>query len=226
MTELRKTALPLIAAATALALSTFLAQPVLAHGGGTPRLAGENAGAYRVYAWSQPDPLRAGDTHLSVGITLPAEDASNGSAANAGQDEVPVTDAQVVVTYTPVHSDSAGDENGAGEPIVAHAQEQASLGTIYYETDVALPTPGLWTIEIAVSGPAGGGTVGFEADVAAARGMNTTTVAVVGAVIVVLLVALSVYARRRDAGSGDIRPEPRSRRNHRDVVETAPVKAN
>jgi hypothetical protein len=40
------------------------------------------------------------------------------------------------------------------------------------------------------------------------------------------LVALSVYARRRDAGSGDIRPEPRSRRNHRDVVETAPVKAN
>ena len=229
MIEPRKTALPLAAALTVLALTILFAQPVAAHGGGTPRLAGQNAGPYRVYAWSQPDPLRAGDSHLTVGVTLPAGDASNGGSGgvdSSTQDEVAITDAQVVVTYTPVQGDIYGDGNGAGEPIVAHAQEQESLGTVYYEADVALPAPGRWAVEVAVSGPAGGGTVGFEADVAAARGTNATTIAAAGATIIVLLAALSVYARRRDSGSSGERPAPRGRHNHRDAVDTAQVKAN
>ena len=44
---------------------------LLAHGGGTSQLSNAEAGPYRVFAWTTPEPWRAGEVHVTVAVTLP-----------------------------------------------------------------------------------------------------------------------------------------------------------
>ncbi|MEZ4620844.1 MAG: hypothetical protein R2867_35780 [Caldilineaceae bacterium] len=71
---------------------------LLAHGGGTPRLTDVAAGPYRVFTWTQPEPLRVGEVHLTIGLT---HDAAHAITATDSAMTQPVTDAAVIVRFTP-----------------------------------------------------------------------------------------------------------------------------
>ena len=164
-------------------VSLLSAESAVAHGGGTPRLTGEQAGPYRVYVWSEPKPLRQGETHLTIAVTVLAEDAGL-----VGQDELVITDADVSVTYSP--------PGGAGEQVFVQAEPQESLGTVYYEADTIIPSSGQWQVSIAVAGNEGSGEVMFEADVSPAR--RVTTAFIAGALILLAagVALIAIVARR------------------------------
>lgn len=119
-----------------------------AHGGGTPQLAGDAAGPYRVYAWTSPEPWREGDVHIDVAVAEPAQ----GADAQPGA-EIPVTDAEVHLQVTHVES---------GTTIEMPADPLVFLNSFYYEADFELPESGVWQVEIHVSTAEGAGSTGFE----------------------------------------------------------------
>lgn len=175
------------------------ARPLLAHGGGTPRLTSAPAGPYRVYAWSLPEPWRAGEVHLSIAVTLPAE---ANAQADGAQVETPVTDVAIQVTFTP--------PAGAGAPIVVNAQPQDLLGNYYFEADPALPAGGLWQIAIAVDGAAGSGTTEFAIEALPARSLNWTLVLAAGGVLVVIVALTGIWSRRQQPAPSTQRPQRRT----------------
>src|SRR3954465_2530617 len=71
--------------------------PLYAHGGGTPRLTSAPVGPYRLYAFTDPEPWRVGQTHVSLAVTKPTPDDNN------NQLETPVTDVAITVTYVPMN---------------------------------------------------------------------------------------------------------------------------
>ena len=156
------------------------AQTAQAHGGGTPRLTNQAIGPYRLYAWTEPEPLRVGDAHVTIAVTQPA-----GADAQPGQIETPVSGASVLVTFTPL--------DGSGPAIEAPAVTQQALGDVYYETDTVLPSEGDWRISIAVEGPDGGGQGDFAVAVEAARQLNWTLIGIGG---ILLLGVLGLIAAR------------------------------
>lgn len=157
----------------------LLTAPLYAHGGGVPRLTDEVAGPYRLFAWTQPDPLRVGDMHLSVGVVKAAANA-------AGLDEA-VTDAAVMVYLAPTTGDAA--------PIAVTALLQEQLGSYYYEADATLPTTGEWRFTIEVSGALGNGSAAFVSEVLAARQINWYLIIVAGLLLVALLGLIGVWNR-------------------------------
>src|SRR5215203_6879478 len=80
--------------------TTPLDTPASAHGGGTPRLTAVPTGPYRLYAWSEPEPWRVGQVHLSLAVTKPNPDTTS------NQVEMPVTDVDITVTYTPMRDNA------------------------------------------------------------------------------------------------------------------------
>lgn len=117
-----------------------------AHGGGAPRLVDVEAGPYRLYVWSKPEPLRVGDAHFTIGVFEPALE---------GLPDKPVLDATVEVVMIPVSLLNLAPWSGL-------ASREASANPIYYEADFTLPAPGAWRAELIVSGPAGSGSADFE----------------------------------------------------------------
>ena len=171
---------------TAAALWLSSAQGVSAHGGGTPRLTGDAVGPYRLYAWSQPEPWRAGDVHLSLMLTRPGD---NAGGATGSQVEVPVTDAAVTVVYTPLDT--------AGETLTVQAVEQETLGTPYYEADTILLTAGRWTITVQVDGPDGGGDADFEMVTLPPQTLNWWLVGGAGFIVVGIIALMGLWSRQR-----------------------------
>lgn len=176
----------------------------VAHGGGTPRLTNEPAGPFRVYAWTEPEPFRAGEVHLSLAITVPNEEATNEPGTQA---EVPVTDADVRVTYTPL-----GETANEASPIVVEATPQTLLGNFYFEADTVLPNDGLWQIEIAVDGPQGNGSAQFQTVALPPRSTNWMLVVGAGGVLLVLIALIGVWSRIQQPTSGAQKPRPGTRR--------------
>lgn len=181
------------------ALAACLPQVANAHAAGTPQLSNVPAGPYRVYVWTDPEPLRVGDMHLSVLVTMVPE---SGDATDPQQPERPVEDAQVTVQFVPA--------SGEGDPLTWHPVPQESLGTVYYELDATLPTPGDWLFKIQVEGPEGKGAVDFQDEVAPAREVNWGLLAV-GALVLLLAVALAGRWSRR--GEAQTIPARRTRRS-------------
>ncbi|MCB0082376.1 MAG: hypothetical protein KDE47_15660 [Caldilineaceae bacterium] len=151
---------------------------VLAHGGGTPRLTDVPVGPYQIFVWSQPEPLRAGEVHLTIGLTL-GEQATPTAPAVTGQDGIlaqPVTDATVHVQMI-----AAADPSQVIETVAV----AGGLGAVYYETDASLPTAGPWRFIIDVSGDAGQGTIEFREELLAARTLNVPLL--IGAVLLFIV---------------------------------------
>jgi hypothetical protein len=175
------------------------ANPLWAHGGGTPRLTSAPTGPYRVYAWSQPEPWRAGEVHLSIAVTLPAEESAQ---ADGAQVETPVTNVDIQVTFTP--------PAGAAAPIVVQAQPQDLLGNYYFEADPELPVDGLWQIAIAVVGAAGSGTTEFTIEALPARSLNWPLVLAAGGVLVLIVALIGIWSRQQQPASAAQRPVRRT----------------
>jgi hypothetical protein len=167
---------------------SFAPVPLYGHGGGVPRLTGEIAGPYRIFAWTQPEPLHVGDIHLSIAVVkgAPADDKGV-----EGLDE-PVTDAAVMVQLRPTTGETA--------PITIEAVLQEQLGSYYYEADATLPTPGEWRFTIEVRGALGEGSAAFATEVLAARRINWLLVAVAGLLLCCLLGLIGLWNRMQAKG--------------------------
>lgn len=188
----RRTA-PLFPAAPLLLLFFLLVTavpPARAHGGGTPQLENATAGPYVVSVWTSPDPARVGAYHLTLSVAQPDE------AGNAGE---PVLGADVVVRLTP--------QSAAGEPLTAHASNEAADNKLFYEADVELPAAGAWAVQVTVDGPDGRGETGFEIEAQAASGVNWALVGAAGVTVVALLFFVGQSVRGRGQ-------EARERTNH------------
>ena len=135
---------------------------LLAHGGGTSQLANAEAGPYRVFAWTTPEPWRAGEVHVTISVTLPppAGTVIDDNQLSNMLDE-PVSDAVVTVSLIPV--------DGTSAPIGISAVRQDLLGGAYYEADTELPVSGNWQVFVDVGGPLGEGRVDFMVTVLPAQ---------------------------------------------------------
>lgn len=158
-------------------------QPLAAHGGGVPRLTSEIAGPYRIFAWTQPEPLRVGDIHLSIAVV---KRAANDTQSGEALDE-PVTDATVVVHLLPVGQEAA--------PITVPAVLQVQLGSYYYEADATLPTAGDWRFTIEVTSGLGVGSAAFVGAVADARKVNWLLIVAAGIILLCLLSLIGLWNR-------------------------------
>jgi hypothetical protein len=108
--------------------------------GGTPQLTKAQAGPYMVSVWTQPEPPRVGLLHISVAVMRPP----------TGE---PVLDATVRLTAQSL------DQPGAR--LVAHATREQGNSKLFYDTTLALPTPGRWRFTVQVQGAAGEGSAAF-----------------------------------------------------------------
>src|SRR5690606_23754773 len=76
----------------ALAMFAITSGISSAHGGGTPQLSDVEAGPFRLFVWTSPEPWRAGgEAHVTVAVT---------SLDDAGQ-TIPVDDASVAIELAP-----------------------------------------------------------------------------------------------------------------------------
>lgn len=169
---------------------------VHAHGGGTPRIVNEPAGPYLVSVWTQPEPLRAGEVHVSVAVMLP-DDSSNQSPNSAELQQM-VTDATVVVEFESAATPGTAADNGAEvERISVEAVPQSAPIDLYYEADVELSAAGEWRTTIQVDGVHGSGTVAFDNTVLAKRQLNWSMIAILIVLFFGILMGLGVQARKR-----------------------------
>ena len=132
----------LLAATIALAILAH-ATPASAHGGGIPQLVQTPSGPYHLYAWTNPNPARAGVVHITVALAEPAS-------------QQPVLNAAVQVVAAP---------GGGGQPVSVPATHQNAVIKTYYEADLTLPTAGLWQFTVSHSDAAGSGSASFVLDV-------------------------------------------------------------
>ncbi len=152
---------------------------VQAHGGGVPQLVNAKAGPYRVFVWTQPDPLRVGEAHFTVAVSQPPN-----LAATAEETGNPVLDATVKMQVEPV--------NQTGETLTVLATHDTATNKLFYEADLELPTIGQWRVLVSVEGPAGSGNVEFEIQVSPPPSFNW---ALLGGLALALLAAGWVIQR-------------------------------
>lgn len=173
----------IVAAIVLLSSVLVNSRPVAAHGGGTPQLVNSEAGPYRLYVWTQPEPLNAGDVHVTIAVTVPDPAASgqtNSAALN--QADLAVTDAEVAVNFVLTQPP---------QNVVAHADLIDRTGVPYYEADVVLPISGTWQTRVSVNGQEGAGEIAFELNVLPPREINWPLVGG-GALLVILLLGLAI----------------------------------
>jgi hypothetical protein len=176
-----------------------LPMSVRAHGGGTPQLTNASAGPYRVFVWTEPEPWRAHDAHITVAVTLPPPaDAQVDESVLSNQLEQPVTDAHVTIRLTP--------GTGGGEPIELVAVNQELLGGAYYEVDTELPVAGTWQVEVDVQGALGTGIVSFATEALPPQRVNWLWLGLGAAA---LLALAGLFGLRK---GNEATPQPRTRR--------------
>lgn len=180
---------PFLAFLVAAGMVAISSSSTIAHGGGTPQLTDAEAGPYRIFAWTEPEPWRAGEVHVSVMVTLaPLQGIEEDERAAAGRLDEPVNDAEVAVTFVPL--------DGAGEAETVPAESQALGANISYEVDAELPAAGTWQVAIAARGGEGAGDARFEVEVLPARTINLWLL-VGGSLLVLALLGMIGIRRRR-----------------------------
>jgi hypothetical protein len=149
----------------------LIAGVAAAHGGGTPQLSGVTAGPYWLTVWTSPEPVRAGELHVTLGV--------------GGADGAPVLDAEVQVEISPL-------PNG-GVSLTGAATSAQSSNKFLYEVDFSLPESGRYLVTVKVSGPEGSGAASFELQALPAEASNWLGILLVG----VGVAALAVWLRLR-----------------------------
>ena len=158
-----------------------------AHGGGVPRMTNVDAGPYWVSAWTQPDPLREGQAHITVAVSEPMK--STDGRREAGS---PVLNALVQVQFRPLDRE--------GETLLVLATHEAAANKLFYEADLELPETGRWQVIVQVEGPQGSGSASFEAQVSPPTGVSVTWLVGLG---LAGLVTMAVVQRFRNQKSGE-----------------------
>lgn len=162
MRPLRSTGLILILAVTV----ALLAARVAAHGIGTPQVLNEPAGPYLLSAWTDPDPLRADETHVVVAVINPENR------------EIIVEGVEVTITMTSMADPAVSFAEVAGSDEVNRLLFAAEFNSLVSE--------GRWRVDLAVSGDRGHGDgVSFEVDIEPARGRNWLWLGIGGLVIII-----------------------------------------
>jgi hypothetical protein len=209
MNDLSRRLWALLAILCAGFVAMIAASPLYAHGGGTPRLTNVPVGPYHLYAWSEPEPWRVGEVHLSLAVTKPNPQSNN------SQVEIPVTDVDIVVTYTPMLNGSVDPSHA---PTVVRAERQQFLSDFYYEADPTLTRVGDWQITVDVSGPDGTGSTDFMMATLPARTLNWALIGGAGVVVVAMLALIAIWSRSQQPAQ----PAQRPRRGTHRGVRTAP----
>jgi hypothetical protein len=163
-------------------ITGFATNVAWAHGGGVPQLVNADAGPYWVSVWTQPDPLRVGQAHITVAVSEPSETGEARREAGA-----PVLNAQVQVQFIPLDHDL--------EPLTVSATHEEAANKLLYEADLTLPETGRWQAFITVDGPASVGSVDFEAQVFPPQRSNWTWIGGLGGAA---LLAVWVVGKIRD----------------------------
>lgn len=165
--------------------------PLEAHGGGTPRLINAGEGPYRLFAWTQPEPLRVGESHISIAVTEPPPDAARADDRYITNNlESAVQGADIVVTLTSI------DESIA--PLELKALP-STLSEFFYEVDLVLPADGEWDVEISATAALGTSGAVYQAEVLPARQISWPLVLGGLGLVLVLLAGIGLSARRREA---------------------------
>lgn len=138
----------------------FAPRSVQAHGGGTPQLTNAQAGPYWVSVWTDPDPIRVGEFHVTVAVSEAPEPGA--STLEAGD---LVLDATVYVRVEPVSQ--------SGTALVAAATRDNAVNKLFYEADLTLPAEGQWHVDILVDGPTGAGDASFDIEASSLSAFNT-----------------------------------------------------
>lgn len=164
--------------------------PLAAHGGGTPRLINAGEGPYRLFAWTQPEPLRVGESHVSIAVTEPPPDSAKADDRYITNNLASaVQDADIVVTLRSV------DESIA--PITASARP-SKLSEFYYEVDLVLPAAGEWEVSVSTAAELGTSKATYTAQVLPARQISWPLILVGIGLFVALLTGVGLAARRRE----------------------------
>lgn len=138
----------------------FVPRSVQAHGGGTPQLINAQAGPYWMSVWTDPDPIRVGEFHVTVAVSeAPKPGASTREAGDL------VLDAAVLVRMEPVSQ--------SGATLVAAATRDNAVNKLFYEADLTLPAEGQWRVDILVDGPTGAGDASFDIEASSPSAFST-----------------------------------------------------
>ena len=124
----------------------MIVAPIDAHGGGTLQLSDALAGPYRLAVWTSPEPVRAGELHVTVGVE-----------SGDGVPDGIVLDAVVEVLIA--------ERSDGGERLSGFATTAQSSNKFMYEVDFELPESGSYLVVINVSGAEGQGSTTFDLDV-------------------------------------------------------------
>jgi len=160
----------------------FFVVTTRAHGVGTPRVLNAPSGPYLLSAWTDPDPLRADETHVVVAVLKP------------DTQEPIVTGVTVTVRFT-----SLEDPTAAVAEVASTDDTNQLLYAAEFNDEL---TPGRWEVGVTPDGERGGGSeVTFEVTVEAARGFNWLW-AGAGGLVVVLAAWLVVSMRASETRRG------------------------
>jgi hypothetical protein len=136
--------------------------------------------------WTQPDPLRVGQAHITVAVSEPGEAAGGRREAGA-----PILDALVWVELTPLERED--------QTLAVAATHEGAANKIFYEADLDLSATGRWQVVIGVEGPAGAGSASFDVEVSPASALNWTWIGGLG---LVLLAGVWLAQRHRSQKGG------------------------
>ncbi len=171
----------LICVAILLAFAAGNPERTAAHGGGVVRLSAAPAGPYVLTVWVSPEAIRAGrPLHVTVSVE---------------KDDRPELDAEVLVQVVP--------EGSTVATLTTAATSDQSVNKLLYEADLTIPTPGSYSVEILVTGPAGQGQGSFTVDVNSASNVNWF---LIGAPVLVAVATFILIRRRRRGTVAQIKP--------------------
>ncbi len=150
----------------------FPSRMVDAHGGGIPQIANAPIGEYVISVWTDPEPLRAGTVHVTVGLA---------------QESAAVLNRAVNISIVPL---------GNGQPIEAVATHENSANKFLYEADLQINRPGDYRFVVQIDDLVD--QVSFVDTVEGASIANNPFV--MGGVIVLVAVVALVGLRRGSDG--------------------------
>lgn len=181
-----------IALLIALLPALLMAARLAAHGMGKPQVLNEPVGPYLVSVWTDPDPLRADETHVVVGVTNPIT-------------RQPIV-AGIEVTVTLI---------SAVDPALTVSQVAGtdSVNQLLYAAEFNdRVSAGPWQVVVSVAGAQGSGRIaGFDVNIEPARGFGMLWLGIGGMAAIVAVWVLGSMREESPARARRKRFTPKPR---------------